>query len=123
MHTYMYIYTPERGRRSGLGSRKRQGRNSKTSPSSPDPAETSVDKARTSIQNPFLSRIGQKFLFFLFHSGSIFENVSILTRSGRNICSKGLGFRIQSYRGTSLTRKRIPLGPFRRPMPRVVGGS
>ena len=28
-----------------------------------------------------------------------------------------------TYRGTSLTRKRTPLGPHRRPMPRVLGGS
>ena len=27
------------------------------------------------------------------------------------------------FRGTSLTRKRIPLGPYRRPMSRVLGGS
>jgi len=27
------------------------------------------------------------------------------------------------YRGASLIRKRTPLGPFRRPMPRVLGGS
>ena len=27
------------------------------------------------------------------------------------------------YRGTSLERKRTPLGPYRRPMPRVLGGS
>ena len=27
------------------------------------------------------------------------------------------------YRGTSLTRKRTSLGPYRRPMPRVLGGS
>ena len=27
------------------------------------------------------------------------------------------------YRGTSLTRKRNPLGPYRKPMPRVLGGS
>jgi len=27
------------------------------------------------------------------------------------------------YRGTSLIRKRTPLGPYRRPMPRVLGGS
>ena len=26
------------------------------------------------------------------------------------------------YRGTSLTRKRSPLGPYRGPMPRVLGG-
>ena len=26
------------------------------------------------------------------------------------------------YRGTSLIRKRTPLGPYRRPMPRVLGG-
>ena len=28
-----------------------------------------------------------------------------------------------SYRGTSLTRKRTPLEPYRRPMPGVLGGS
>jgi len=27
------------------------------------------------------------------------------------------------FRGTSLTRKRTSLGPYRRPMPRVLGGS
>ena len=27
------------------------------------------------------------------------------------------------YRGTSHIRKRTPLGPYRRPMPRVLGGS
>ena len=27
------------------------------------------------------------------------------------------------YRGTSLRRKRFPLGPYSRPMPRVLGGS
>jgi len=27
------------------------------------------------------------------------------------------------YRGSSLTRKRNPVGPYRRPMPRVLGGS
>ena len=28
-----------------------------------------------------------------------------------------------TYRGTSLTRKRTPLAPYRRPMPRVLGWS
>ena len=27
------------------------------------------------------------------------------------------------YRGSSLTRKRTSLGPYRRPMPRALGGS
>jgi len=27
------------------------------------------------------------------------------------------------YRGTSLIRNRTPLGPYRRPMPRFLGGS
>ena len=31
-------------------------------------------------------------------------------------------FRDQPYRGTSHTRKRTPLGPYRRPMPRVLEG-
>jgi len=30
---------------------------------------------------------------------------------------------VHMYRGTSLTKKRTPLGPYRRPMPRVLGGS
>ena len=30
---------------------------------------------------------------------------------------------LQPYRGASLTRKRTPLGPYRRPMPRVLGES
>ena len=30
---------------------------------------------------------------------------------------------IFTYRGTSLVRKRTPLGPYSRPMPRVLGGS
>jgi len=29
----------------------------------------------------------------------------------------------REYRGTSLTRKHNPLVPYRRPMPRVLGGS
>ena len=32
-------------------------------------------------------------------------------------------FELPPYTGTSLIRNRIPLGPCRRPMPRVVGGS
>ena len=28
-----------------------------------------------------------------------------------------------AYRGTSLIRKRTPIGPYHRPMPRVLGGS
>ena len=30
---------------------------------------------------------------------------------------------VQAYRGISFSRKRTPLGPYRRPMPRVLGGS
>ena len=33
-----------------------------------------------------------------------------------------LGTKTSNYRGTSLTRKHPPLGPYRRPMPRVPGG-
>ena len=39
---------------------------------------------------------------------------------GLGIKVEGLGVRV--YRGTSLTGKRTPLGPYRRPMPRVLGG-
>ena len=31
--------------------------------------------------------------------------------------------RLATYRGTSLTRTRTPLGPCRKPLPRVLGGS
>jgi len=37
---------------------------------------------------------------------------SVLTRSS-----------LGSYRGTSLMRNRTPLGPYCRPMPKVIGGS
>ena len=33
-----------------------------------------------------------------------------------------LSFVLEHYRGTSLTRKRTPLEPYRRPIPRVLGG-
>ena len=33
------------------------------------------------------------------------------------------GWEFVVYRGTSHTRKRTPLGPYRRPLPRVLGGS
>ena len=32
-------------------------------------------------------------------------------------------YELRTYRGTSLIRKRTTLGPYRRPMPRVLGGS
>ena len=35
----------------------------------------------------------------------------------------GVGVRDHQCRGTSLTRKRTPLAPYRRPMPRVLGRS
>ena len=33
------------------------------------------------------------------------------------------GLCLFTYRGTSPIRKRLPLGPYRRPVPRVLGGS
>ena len=33
------------------------------------------------------------------------------------------GIGTEACRGTSLMRKRTPLGPYRTPMPRVLGGS
>jgi hypothetical protein len=42
-------------------------------------------------------------------------------RGGREIAERIVG-PAALYRGTSLTRQRIPLGPYRRPMPRVLGG-
>jgi hypothetical protein len=46
----------------------------------------------------------------LYHRRTV-ELILLLARHGR------------SYRGTSLTKKRTHLGPYRRPMPRVIGGS
>ena len=40
-----------------------------------------------------------------------------------HICAAFTASRGDPYRGTSLIRKRNPLGPYRRPMPRVLGGS
>ena len=49
--------------------------------------------------------------------------------SGLGVRVQGFGFESEGsetpppmYRGTSLTRKRTPLGAYRRPMPRVLGG-
>ena len=42
---------------------------------------------------------------------------------GVNGTNQTLHRNANSYRGTSLTGKRTPLGPYRRPMPRVLGGS
>ena len=42
------------------------------------------------------------------------------------VCERCLVFMdtgVHTFRGTSLTRKRLPIGPFRRLMPRVLGGS
>ena len=40
------------------------------------------------------------------------------------LCSRRMQSHLScvQYRGTSRTRKRTPLGPYRRPMPRVLGG-
>ena len=35
----------------------------------------------------------------------------------------GLHSMFRVYRGTSSIRNRLPLGPYRRPMPRALGGS
>ena len=40
-----------------------------------------------------------------------------------DVCIKGTARGRCQYRGTSLIRKRTPLEPYRRPMPRIVGGS
>ena len=40
-------------------------------------------------------------------------------RAARALSTRGQN---EDYRGSSLTGKRTPLGPYRRPMPRVLGG-
>ena len=48
----------------------------------------------------------------------------LLARGGRLLVEMRLRrFRHLRYRGTSLARTRNPLGPYRRPMPRVLEGS
>ena len=47
------------------------------------------------------------------YTSSEWPRLSICAQIARQPC----------YMGTSLTRKRTPLGPYRRPMPRVLGGS
>ena len=37
------------------------------------------------------------------------------------IAVRGMGLKV--YRGTSVIRKRTPVGPYSRTMPRVLGGS
>ena len=52
------------------------------------------------------------------------ENVMALGARPRNSApTPCLRFKVWVYRGTSLTRKRLPLEPYRRPMPGVLGGS
>ena len=51
-----------------------------------------------------------------------FGSDSLLTLSARGARPHSLGA-LRAYRGTSLIRKRTPLGPYRRPIPRVLGGS
>ena len=47
----------------------------------------------------------------------------VLSADLRACGCQGLGLEEDAYGGTSLTRKRTPLGPYRRPMLRVLGGS
>ena len=44
-------------------------------------------------------------------------------RCGGGVNDTGGWIPLREYRGTSLIRKRTPLGPCSRPMPRVFGGS
>jgi len=46
-----------------------------------------------------------------------------LTLSRSMSHSLSLTLSLTHYRGTSLIRKLKPLGPYRRPVPRVIGGS
>ena len=46
------------------------------------------------------------------------SNVTSACKSARGRYTPALG-----YRCTSLTRKSTPLGPYRKPMPRALGGS
>ena len=52
----------------------------------------------------------------------LMSEVPLYSRGGGELPQRA-GGRIPPYRATSRTRKRTPLGPYRRPMPRVLGGS
>jgi hypothetical protein len=45
-----------------------------------------------------------------------------LQKTRRGLQQDSLGTSTPGYRGTSPIRKRTPLGPYRRPMPRVLRG-
>ena len=55
------------------------------------------------------------------HWGTHRERVTLAGTHRR--CSYEDKSRCSPHRATSLMRKRIPLGPYRRPVPRVIGGS
>ena len=52
--------------------------------------------------------------------------VPLYTSQWAGWCPQSLGLRLRAfgvYWGTALARKRTPPGPYRRPMPRALGGS
>ena len=50
------------------------------------------------------------------------EEVTGSPLSSHTVTSGASAAGLGAYRGTALIRKRTPQGPYRRPMPRVVGG-
>jgi len=66
---------------------------------------------------PLLALIGDLPEFRAVHA-------TVLPTAGHRADTKKLDLGAPTaYRVTSLIRKRTPLGPYRRPMPRVLGGS
>jgi hypothetical protein len=62
--------------------------------------------------------------FELLFPGSLtFKEGEDANRSARVPVSHKLCVLGNSYMGTSLARKRTPLGSYRKPIPRVLGGS
>ena len=67
--------------------------------------------------NTVPKRKGKKLMGF----EDIYLKAKAITWSGlSDMCHV---FSIAAYSGTTLIRKRTPLGPYHRPMPRVLGGS
>ena len=60
-------------------------------------------------------------------TGALFDRLCLShswSRPSRTACTAlPIPHSLNAYRGTSLIRKQTPLGPYRWPMPRVLGGS
>ena len=61
--------------------------------------------------------------FTTIPASPLYTSLNPLSNHQHTACRASLPSLLLRHRGTSLKRKRTPLGPYRRPMPRVLGGS